>query len=259
MENFPAKETDNNTESTANKLLNSAYTDEFEDLKKEAEDLDKLYNESKSLMSTLLNARMRGSLSFTAAQTANLIAIKNTKLAVLKQRMSVKDTIVKNAIIAQKLGSSTEQDIPVDKILEVLRSNDVYINPVKTEATTETEEEIDKAIDAELKGDTTPVSCEAPEPKECDPPQAPEQDFQGQQDVKDIPLKTDEYEVVSAEDGTIFAMDLINSTEEDTKFLTLSSLGFDEKERAVIKPSESGIPKAYVRGKEVEIVSIDET
>jgi hypothetical protein len=242
-------------------LYNEEFQVELSELDKEIKDLEDLYRETKVHLESIRNSKIRGSLTFIQSQTENLVGIKNTKITALKAKIAAKKEKFVNTL---KLNGMTdgEDTLPRDQLLRLFAEANLSYRTVgdRSKEIKILEDDFESSVDAVLAGDNTPVSTEGSMTEEvCEHNKENAIAEKSSSIGGEFIPKTDKYEVVSTIDGSIFIIDLENSDSENTIFIDKNLLGFDNEEKAVISvKEESGCHKAVLRGKEIEIVDIDE-
>jgi len=242
----------------------SNFDEEINALKNEAAELDALYNNSKAMLQNVINSRSRGSLAFTHLQTGNLIAIKNAKISAIKGIMTLKEKKYKQELQKQLLDGGGGS-FNVGELVDILSQNGVGYRPKQTiEAEVLDEEDFEAQAKEQLEkskevAKVSQAENEAPDFKqEAYVPPEPEADpeSEGIEELVDIPVTTDEYEIVANKDGEIFVIDLTASSDAGTVLMDKDLLGIEADEKAVID-SSGIIPKAKFRGKDIEVVEIE--
>jgi len=247
----------------------SNFDEEINALKSEAAELDKLYNDSVTVLENVKNSRTRGSLAFTHLQTGNLIAIKNAKISAIKGIMTLKEKKFKQEI-QQKLmdDAANSGGFAVGELIDILTQNNVSYKPKNfSEAVVveDEEEDFEKQVREQLaKSKEVAKASEAQNdspdfvPDEYVPPE-PEKDPDSiaVEDLVEIPVKTDEYEIVAeSKTGKIHVIDNAASHDDTIVEMDKELLGINEDE--VAEMDFSGvIPKAKFRGKDIEVVEIE--
>jgi len=243
----------------------SNFDEEITALKKEAAELDDLYKSSNAILQNVTNSRSRGSLAFTHLQTGNLIAIKNAKISAIKGIMTLKEKKFKQDLQRKLLDEGANGGAwNVGELMDILSNNDVGYKPENfTEA--EVVEDFEAQVKEQIQKSNEVASMstaenESPDFKqeEYTPPE-PETDpeLEGVEELVDIPVSTEEYEIVAnSKTGELLVIDLAASDGDRVVTMDKALIGIKEDEKAEMDTS-GVIPKAKFRGKDIEVVEID--
>ena len=240
--------------------LNTDYSPEMEGIDSVINDIDTLYTESKATLDEIKKARARGSLTFIANQTSNLISLKTAKLQALKERVNIKNTKF-NQEIKRLTGNllNDDGDIPVTKLMELFSKYNVdyktvnrKVNAVDAEIV---DSDFDAKIDAALGDENEPITTDE---RELEIMKRNMLNVPDAEAKKEFEAQTDAYQVVSDINGEISIIDLVSSTDTEVVLIDKSVLGILPEEKADISSNENGVPQAIFRGVELEIVDFEE-
>ena len=102
--------------------INENFKEDLELIDKTIDEVEALYEETKSHFESVKDSRARGSLPFIHLQTANLISLKNSKLSLVKERVNIKKLKAELELKQIKSGMDEQSDKQIiqDLMREIL-------------------------------------------------------------------------------------------------------------------------------------------
>lgn len=135
--------------------VTSYYSDELDQLDKALVEMEALYDETKEHYDEVKNSRTKGSLSFVHLQLGNLISMKNARLAIIKEKVSIKKTVADYQIKEKKAeGAGAGDAAVVAEVMRQLNNQDTYTKntaPIEEVDEEDAEDAIERRIN-ELEG-----------------------------------------------------------------------------------------------------------
>lgn len=130
------------------------YQEELDQLDRALLDIESLYDETKEHYDEVKNSRSRGSLSFAHLQLGNLISMRNSRVNIIKEKISVKKTIADFQMKEKRAeGAGAGDTAMIAELMRQLNRQDA-VNK-NAPAVEEEEDDADDALErriAELEG-----------------------------------------------------------------------------------------------------------
>jgi hypothetical protein len=131
---------------------NSHYKEELDLLNQTLQEIEDLYEETKTHFDVVKNSRTKGSLSFVHLQTGNLISLKGSKFQILKEMVSIKKSIADFSIKQKAADDKTNGDSKLIRdIMDALNNRDIHeLKGVQFEDDFNLGGDIDSALDSRI-------------------------------------------------------------------------------------------------------------